>query len=120
LKSRSGDLVNQDWLTITCVINCPPGEALRQLEEMAVKEIAPDHIIVRTVQCGDIHHETYRFGDYFESVDMYPDESTGTIQMTFHARQGVDSHWKGLLMAVLRSIGKSAPGISVEFPHKST
>src|SRR5207245_6093981 len=61
--------------------------------------------------------DVYRLGDYFESVELLPDEPNNKLSLTFHARQGVDSHWKFLIATVLRSIGNRFAGISVEFPH---
>jgi hypothetical protein len=96
-------------------------EILRQVEEITIKEIDLDHTIIRTLQYlpGEIEKLTYRLGDYFERIEMLPDEVNKRLELTFYARHDVDSHWKGLLVAILQSIGTRFAGISVEFPHRS-
>lgn len=120
--SKSGVLMNGDWHTITCTIHCASRGTLRPLQEMAAKETDLGHTITRTLEYapGEIERHTYRLGDYFASIDLEQDEPQGKLKLTFHVRQDVDSHWKDLLMTVLRSLNKSFAGISVEFPRRST
>jgi hypothetical protein len=114
--------MNGDWHTITCIINCPSREMLRPLQEMAVSETDLDRIITRTLEYGpgEVEIETYRLGDYFDSIQALYDDPYDRIKLIFHVRQSVDSHWKYLLMTVLRSINKSSDGISIEVLRQST
>jgi len=114
--------VDRDWHTITCVIHCPSGVILREVEEAAAKEVDPAHIVTRTLHffSAEAEMESYRLADYFESVELLPDEPNNKLRLTFHTRQGVDSHWKFLIATVLRSIGNRFAGVSVEFPRQST
>lgn len=114
--------MNGDWRTITCAINCASMGMLRPLQETAVRETDLDHTITRTLEYGpgDIERHTYRLGDYFDDIQMKQDEPHCRLEITFHIRQDVDSHWKDLVMAVLRSLNKSFSGISIEFPRRST
>jgi hypothetical protein len=110
--------MKKDWRTVDCLINCPSQEMLRQLEAVTEEAINLDRIITRTlVQGGETEKRLYRLGDYFDSIELTHDEPHNRVRLTFHARKDVDSHWKGLLMAVLRSIGNRVIGISVEFPR---
>ena len=95
---------------------------LRQLGEAALRETDLDQTITRTLVYGpgEVEKHTYRLGDYFDSIELLSDEPNSRLKMTFHIRQDVDSHWKDLLMAVLRSLGKRCSGISIEFPRQST
>jgi hypothetical protein len=95
---------------------------LRPLQEMALRETDLDHTITRTLEHGpgEIERQTYRLGDYFDSIRMQQDEPHGSLEIVFHIRQDVDSRWKDLMMAVLRSLNKSFAGISIEMPHRST
>ena len=95
---------------------------LRQLEESAVKETDLNHTIARTFEYspGQTEKRIYRLGDYFDSIELLHDEPNKTLRLTFHAREGVDSRWKDLLMAVLRALGKRFAGITVEFPRQLT
>jgi hypothetical protein len=114
--------VATDRHAITCAIHCPPGGILRQVAEQAAQEVGLDRIVTRTLHylSGEVERQPLRVGDYFESIEVLPDELNSSLWLTFHVRQGVDSHWKYLIMAVLRSIGNRFPAISTEFPHHAT
>jgi len=92
------------------------------VEEAATKEVSSDHVVTRTFHflSAGAEKEAYRLGDYFESVEVLLDEPNNDLKLTFHTRQGVDSHWKFLISTVLRSIGNRFTDISVEFPSQST
>jgi hypothetical protein len=114
--------MNGDWHEITCTISCASRGTLRPLREMAARETDLDHTITRTLEYGpgDIERQTYRLGDYFDNIQMQQDEPHGRLEIVFHVRQDVDSHWKDLVMAILRSLNKSFADISIEFPPRST
>jgi len=118
---NSSSVMNMDCRTITSVIDCKSPETMRELEKVAVKEIGPNHTIIRTMKSGHGEPErmVYRLGDYFENIELQHEESNRLI-LTFHARHDVDSRWKDLLMAVLRALGKRFAGITVEFPRRQT
>ena len=112
-------VMNENWRTITCIIDCKSGEMLRRLEEMAAKEIDLDHIVTRTVEYepGETEIRAYRLGDYFDSIGLLEEESNH-IKLIFQVRKNADSRWKDLIMAVLRSLGKQCVGITVEFSRQ--
>jgi hypothetical protein len=92
------------------------------LEEATVKAVDLDHTITRTFEYlpGETEKRIYRLGDYFDSIDLLHDELNSRLKVTFRVRQDVDSRWKDLVMAVLRSIGNRFSGISIEFPRRAT
>jgi hypothetical protein len=93
---------------------------LRRSEESARTRIDPNDVVFRAVRHfpGGAERrttETYRLGDYFERIELHPDTSPSQLsfRLVFYIREGVDSHWKHVMMSVLRSIVEDLSGVSV-------
>lgn len=106
-------------LTIASIVRGDSTETLRKATAIAREMTRLDEEITRTfiTSPGGIERRevrAFRLGDYFDRIELLPSESdnSASFTLTFRIRHGVDSSWKALLVAVLRTISESVPGIS--------
>lgn len=115
--SRDGVAVATDVLSIAGIVRGESAEIVRKATEVARHVTRPDEEITRTLRTYPGGNErleirAFRLGDYFDKIELLPDESgdASSFKLVFQIRQGVDSSWKPLLVAVLRAISEGVPG----------
>ena len=108
-----------ETLRIAGIVRGNSAETVRKATEVARHVTRPDEEITRTFRTlpGGMERlevKVFRLGDYFDKVELVTSESDepATFTIVFHVKQGVDSSWKPLLLAVLRTISEGVPGIS--------
>ena len=80
--------------------------------------IRPDEVIHRTfltfprgIEQRNVR--SFRLGDYFDNVELSEiDDDQSSFLIVFHVSQGVESYWKDLVSAILRTISDTLPGAS--------
>lgn len=107
-------------LAVMFVIACESTEILRQVEESARDRIGLENSITKVFRhyAGGVEKRVshiYKLGDYFGEIELRADEwnDVPSLKIIFHIRKGVDSYWKDLAMAVLRSIMEGLAGVSL-------
>jgi hypothetical protein len=103
---------------ISWKISCKFSADLQKAESIARSEAEPDKVIrdvARTTPGGaeKLVTTTYRIGDYFQSVQVCPDERNA-FRIVFYPRPNAGRYWKDLMAGVLRAIRDSAEGVSIK------
>lgn len=96
---------------INCIIRCNSEETLIKAKEFVLQIIGLDEIISKTVISvpGGKEILKSRLGDYFNSIELLPDESTSFI-ISFNRKESTDSFWKDLVVSTLMRIVDSVSG----------
>jgi hypothetical protein len=102
---------------ISWKVNCKRPADLQKAESVARSEAEPDRVLkdaARTTPGGveNIVTTYYRVGDYFQSVQVFPDEQNA-FRIVFYPRPNAGRYWKDLMANVLRAVRDSAEGVSI-------
>jgi hypothetical protein len=104
--------------TITGIARCESAETLRKVIEFAECVTHPNTEIVKTIitRPGGVERRevrAFRLGDYFDKIDLLPNESdsSASLSLIFHIREGVTSFWKDMVVSLLQEISGNVPGV---------
>lgn len=97
-----------DRIKATCVIRYDSVEMVRKSIESVKENIGLNQEILQSLRSypggrEQISQRVNTLGDYFERIEVVERSDGFSYAIMFHVRPKVDSHWRYLMMAVLRS-----------------
>lgn len=98
-----------DRIVTTSVISFDSTEKVRKSLEIARDAISLNHEVCQnltTFKSGKKHisQRVNLLGEYFERIEIAESSDGLSFSITFTVLPNVDSHWKYMMMAVLRSV----------------
>ena len=111
-------------IIVTSIITCKTEDILRQARELAQLRSHPDDVVLdeftRFVHGVEkVEHTASRIGDYFDSIDVR-DVNTGDLSFAVVFQPKLESHWRPLMVAVLRSISEQTAGVTITSVSQSS